>query len=462
MKLRLAFVIALLISLAESLGVCQQCSCLICENPMGQRSASQERYWRVLQRRIQSRRNNMARPSLFGAPDQLVYLDFDSGNNGAIEYSPERRDLIQAEMEIIYQDFLVAFTQELPAEPFSTIVFNEGGAGSGNAEDIDFRNLNLSDNAVLNVDGIGLSDDQIVPASANIAAHELGHLLGLRHAEIFGPIGNGVIAGFGPFYTPDYFGPQDAFEAYNHIMATGAFGAPLSTFVTPSWLSERSGVKLICAEQGIPTDEVEDNDSIEMAQPLVYQTLIVPNTIVEGANAGVGDLSFSSIVVVGTLGGLADGQDTFRIEADAGDLLSLEVMSNVPDRLAIDPIDPNVSVFNPDGTFVDYYGQDAFNEAELESADAAMVDFVIPASGSYYVRVDSIQPNDSGQYELFIYRFNGIVGDVNRDESVDLLDVDPFVDLLVSGGYDPRADVNADQVVNLLDVDPFVMLLGSQ
>lgn len=52
-----------------------------------------------------------------------------------------------------------------------------------------------------------------------------------------------------------------------------------------------------------------------------------------------------------------------------------------------------------------------------------------------------------------------VLGDVNLDGVVNLLDVQPFVNLLVSGGYQIQADINQDGVVNLLDVAPFVDLL---
>ena len=54
----------------------------------------------------------------------------------------------------------------------------------------------------------------------------------------------------------------------------------------------------------------------------------------------------------------------------------------------------------------------------------------------------------------------GILGDVNQDGAVNLLDVNPFVGLLSSGGYLFEADINGDGAVNLLDVDPFVALLS--
>lgn len=52
------------------------------------------------------------------------------------------------------------------------------------------------------------------------------------------------------------------------------------------------------------------------------------------------------------------------------------------------------------------------------------------------------------------------IGDVNQDGAVNLVDVQPFVDLLVSSGFQCEADINEDGAVDLLDVDPFVTLLG--
>ena len=47
-------------------------------------------------------------------------------------------------------------------------------------------------------------------------------------------------------------------------------------------------------------------------------------------------------------------------------------------------------------------------------------------------------------------------GDINRDGTVDLLDVGPFVDVMSSGSYQVEADMNSDGVVNLVDVQPFI------
>ena len=53
-----------------------------------------------------------------------------------------------------------------------------------------------------------------------------------------------------------------------------------------------------------------------------------------------------------------------------------------------------------------------------------------------------------------------MLGDVNCDGLVNLLDVDPFVDLISTGEFSDKADINMDGVVNLLDVTPFIALLN--
>jgi hypothetical protein len=49
-----------------------------------------------------------------------------------------------------------------------------------------------------------------------------------------------------------------------------------------------------------------------------------------------------------------------------------------------------------------------------------------------------------------------LLGDVNGDGDVNGLDVDPFVDVLLSGPFQEEADMNEDGEVNGLDVDLFV------
>ncbi len=53
-----------------------------------------------------------------------------------------------------------------------------------------------------------------------------------------------------------------------------------------------------------------------------------------------------------------------------------------------------------------------------------------------------------------------LLGDVNLDGVVNLLDVRPFVDLLVIGQFQIEADVNLDGIVDMTDVAPFIVILN--
>ena len=52
-----------------------------------------------------------------------------------------------------------------------------------------------------------------------------------------------------------------------------------------------------------------------------------------------------------------------------------------------------------------------------------------------------------------------VLGDVNCDGVVSLLDIEPLVDLLTANQFLAAADINQDGDVNILDVPLFVQLL---
>ena len=132
------------------------------------------------------------------------------GTDGSINYTTSMRDGVQSLMTGFYSAWNYSFVQSAPTSgDFSTITFNSGSAG-GLAQHIDLRNLDHNDTAVINVSGFSelSTEADIVSASAVIGAHELGHLLGLRHHDSFGPIGSGVNTAVGGTpWLPDFTGP---------------------------------------------------------------------------------------------------------------------------------------------------------------------------------------------------------------------------------------------------------------
>ena len=69
----------------------------------------------------------------------------------------------------------------------------------------------------------------------------------------------------------------------------------------------------------------------------------------------------------------------------------------------------------------------------------------------------------NGEQDVYYLRIpvgQALLGDVNLDGVVNLLDVAPFVAVLSSGNYQAEADCNKDGTLDLLDVAPFIVILG--
>ena len=62
--------------------------------------------------------------------------------------------------------------------------------------------------------------------------------------------------------------------------------------------------------------------------------------------------------------------------------------------------------------------------------------------------------------EIHVTENQTLLGDVNVDGVVNLLDVEPFIERIGTGTFLAEADCNKDGQVNLLDIDPFIAILG--
>lgn len=92
------------------------------------------------------------------------------------------------------------------------------------------------------------------------------------------------------------------------------------------------------------------------------------------------------------------------------------------------------------------------NASIIGTGSILTLDFIISSNG----------PNEQVAFNNIVIRGDlaGILGDINCDGVVNLLDVGPFVDAVSNGVVDPKADINEDGSDNLLDVAGFIELLS--
>jgi hypothetical protein len=401
-------------------------------------------------------------PPAWQGAGQVVFLDFNtftydaSGQPlpGKHVYMATEQSAILTQMQANFALFpFITFTLQRPASgPYSTLFFNKTPVVNGKpepggrADGVDYRDQNRNDTAAVDVNGLiggagqppaqftdasGNVVDSYVTMTATIGSHELEHLMGDRHDDAT-MIGFGVHnPPGGSKYVPPYPGPAAAWETTQHIIASPVtVGSTLLDAADHPYIGAREAIKLAFIQGGTVIDDTQNpvaaHASLQTAQSVPLVALRVPNAQTQGFYAGK-VFSVSAIDVVDTIAldpATHKSQSNFyAFSGRAGDLMSFDVMSQILPRIT-NPIDSVLRIYDAAGNLLtDYYHTPAVNDDEFETGDAAILDFTLPADGTYYVEVDtfsdpSIPPTDphytqaehddtaTGTYELLMYRFS--------------------------------------------------------
>ncbi|MBB4657591.1 hypothetical protein [Parvularcula dongshanensis] len=241
----------------------------------------------------------------------------------------------------------------------------------------------------------GLSPDEagyataIRNQAANTGAHEVGHAVGLRHHDSFGAPDDGLPSTGVPApgtFIPVYEGPQDGDEAILHLMASGAsVGLPLAGSANQNrFFSERSALKLLLAEDARIADEAAlADDKRAGAKRLDLKRTMVPNTIVEGKNAGGKYVAMDTAWVQGSLDGIGDS-DEFVFTAKRSMFINAELIS-FSDTFIENPVIAYLNLYkverNGSRTLVSQ------NAQTFEPYDPLLVDIEVPSYGQYVLEV---------------------------------------------------------------------------
>ena len=341
-----------------------------------------------------------------GGFTQVVLLDFDTETTEREwQYSPAERLYVLGRVQALFTPFGMVVTDDPVAAAaaaaggqYITVYFNDGPAG-GSSDEIDFRNLNAGGAARVNVLDLlpkvaavttYTTEEKVKRLSVSIAAHEIEHLMGARHADAFGPVGSGTYREGSATETP-----------MHPIASPDSVGVTVADALNELTVGEREALKLAFAANGVAVAEQTGlHGTTTTAMPLgVLPGMTVPNTR-PSTDPRYNSGNPLAVAAVSVSGQLAAGEvDVYSFTAAADQAFTFEVMSRTLKRIGAAGFDTVLRLRNSAGSLV------AANDNDIESLDSQLLDVTLTTGGTYYLEVAAANGTQTGRYELFGYTF---------------------------------------------------------
>src|SRR5262249_49597364 len=148
------------------------------------------------------------------------------------------------------------------------------------------------------------------------------------------------------------------------------------------------------------------NRTLAAAQSITLAPLAVPNTVPLGrgfVNAGKqfavaamavnGSIGIDPSTITSTNPGGKAESNYYAFSGKAGDLINIEAISSSQARFQkalAGTINSALRVYDPTGKLLSYYNANAYNNDQFEPFEASLIDLRLPADGTYYVQVSSV------------------------------------------------------------------------
>jgi hypothetical protein len=197
-------------------------------------------------------------------------------------------------------------------------------------------------------------------------------------------------------------------------MATFSVGQTLRGVVVDNFFSERSAIKLVYAESDsnvLTAQQFRSLTTFYYPLGLELPALKVPNTILDGENerseSKYGELlDVSSLSIAGTRTN-SDELDLYRFFLSAGDIVTIEFIQNTFFRPFFDSV---LYLYREEEDYTMVL--ETFNDDPFEAAWSLILDYEVPVTATYVVRIDTVGADfdfapSTSAYDLLVYSVEG-------------------------------------------------------